>query len=133
MVFDPEKSPSLPNNELLEETVVKSESDLAPVRAPFESKIDINKAKNLGLSEKRIQELIDYEQSKYEKSLVDKAPETKPEVTTEPVRAPFESKIDINKAKNLGLFAFINSLSTVSRSSGLLKFLPFLNRFKSLV
>ena len=98
MVFDPEKSPSLPNNELLEETVVKSESDLAPVPAPFESKIDINKAKNLGLSEKRIQELIDYEQS-----LVDKAPETKPEVTTEPVPAPFESKIDINKAKNLGL------------------------------
>jgi len=98
MVFDPEKSPSLPNNELLEETVVKSESDLAPVPAPFESKIDINKAKNLGLSEKRIQELINYEQS-----LVDKAPETKPEVTTEPVPAPFESKIDINKARNLGL------------------------------
>ena len=27
MVFDPEKSPSLPNNELLEETVVKSDRD----------------------------------------------------------------------------------------------------------
>jgi hypothetical protein len=58
MVFNPEKSPSLPNNELLEETVVKSESDLAPVPAPFESKIDIDAAIKQGFSEDEIRRAL---------------------------------------------------------------------------
>ena len=102
MVFNPEKSPSLPNNELLEETVVRPAPVPVPVPAPFESEIDIDAAIKKGFSEDEIRRALAAEQSKYEKSLINKTSETKPEVTTESVPAPFESKIDIDAAIKQG-------------------------------
>ena len=98
MFFNPEKSPLLPNNELLEETVVKPAPVPAPVPAPapFVSTIDFDASIKEGYSEEQIKAAIDYERSKYEESLVNKAPETEPGVTTESVSAPFVSTIDFD-------------------------------------
>jgi hypothetical protein len=72
MFFNPEKSPLLPNNELLEETVVKPAPVPAP--APFVSTIDFDASIKKGYSEEQIKAAIDYERSKYEETVVKPAP-----------------------------------------------------------
>ena len=102
MFFNPEKNPLLPNNELLEETVVKPAPVPVPAPTPFVSTIDFDASIKEGYSEEQIKAAIEYERSKYEESLVNKAPETEPGVTTESVSAPFVSTIDFDASIKKG-------------------------------
>jgi hypothetical protein len=96
MFFNPEKSPLLPNNELLEETVVKPAPVPAP--APFVSTIDFDASIKAGYSEEQIKAAIDYERSKYEETVVKPAPVPVPA----PAPAPFVSTIDFDASIKAG-------------------------------